>query len=406
MTTLLIAMDRAIGSVRSFDQQGFLHVEKSNISKANVCPYMGREIPNWQALGLDGDRVYQMYRHPDELAKAVPTFRNLPLLCDHVPVDADTIPPELIVGSTGSDVAFDGQYLTANPSVWKRNSIEGVLSNRKREMSSAYSYDADMTAGETEGVQYDGIMRNIRGNHVALVITGRAGPDVVVGDEQMKLGSRTALMISGATAAMVRPLLAQDAQVDLAPVLKDVTAASIAMDGAPAALASKIVAAVKPHLAADKALTEADVIATLALVPAVTQDDALGEPAPAPKPAPVTPPPAVAVGMDEASVKALVDGARASALAEQAAIRTAEREVEPHIGQPVAMDSAADVYRTCLEAKGVKLDGVAMDAKTLGAMVRMLPLPGATPAPRVAMDAARTGKFAAMFPNAAVIGVS
>ena len=63
----LMAFDRQ--SARSIDADGRLHVSKTNISKANVCPYFGREIPNWQELGLDGDKVYRLYRDPEELAK-------------------------------------------------------------------------------------------------------------------------------------------------------------------------------------------------------------------------------------------------------------------------------------------------------------------------------------------------
>src|SRR5262249_21805840 len=35
-------------------------------------------------------------------------------------------------------------------------------------------------------IAYDGVMRNLRGNHVALVEDGRAGDDVVVGDAALK----------------------------------------------------------------------------------------------------------------------------------------------------------------------------------------------------------------------------
>src|SRR4029077_115521 len=55
-----LAFDRA--SVRSIDQDGHLHVSESNISMAAVNPYIGREIPDWQELGLDPDKVYQLFR--------------------------------------------------------------------------------------------------------------------------------------------------------------------------------------------------------------------------------------------------------------------------------------------------------------------------------------------------------
>ena len=46
-----IAFDRA--SVRNYDADGRMHVERTPISKANVCEYWGREIPGAEALGLD-----------------------------------------------------------------------------------------------------------------------------------------------------------------------------------------------------------------------------------------------------------------------------------------------------------------------------------------------------------------
>jgi hypothetical protein len=39
-----------------------------------------------------------------------------------------------------------------------------------------------MTPGTYGGIKYDGVMRDIVGNHVALVEEGRAGADVHVGD--------------------------------------------------------------------------------------------------------------------------------------------------------------------------------------------------------------------------------
>src|SRR5215475_3288873 len=69
-----VAFDR--GSARSYDAEGRLHVHTTNISKANVCPYIGREIPNSEALGLDPDKVYRLLRHPDELRAAAPSFNR------------------------------------------------------------------------------------------------------------------------------------------------------------------------------------------------------------------------------------------------------------------------------------------------------------------------------------------
>ena len=170
-------------SARTYDREGRLHVDGANISKANVCPYKGSEIPGFDALGLDPRRVYQMYRDPEELAKAAPSFNRLPLLDIHLPVSAWDHPFGRVVGTTGSDATFDSPYLRNSLAIWTQDAIEGVEDDRQKEISCGYRYRPDMTPGTTpDGIRYDGVMRDIVGNHVALVREGRAGSDVVVGD--------------------------------------------------------------------------------------------------------------------------------------------------------------------------------------------------------------------------------
>lgn len=184
MSTQTLAADR---SLRRYDSDGHLHVEACNISKANVCPYFGREIPNGAALGLDPDRVYMLYRDPAELAAAAQSFAGKPLLMHHQPVTADEPATDLVVGSIGTDVNFDGPYLRASISVWRADAIKKIEREEQRELSPGYRYTADMSPGKSpEGLTYDGVMRNIRGNHLTIVKEGRTGPDVTVADELPK----------------------------------------------------------------------------------------------------------------------------------------------------------------------------------------------------------------------------
>ena len=74
-----IALDSA--THRRFDENGFLHVSLSHISKEAVNPYYGREIPGWEEAGLDPDKIYQGYRAGAELAKGAETFNGLPHCC-------------------------------------------------------------------------------------------------------------------------------------------------------------------------------------------------------------------------------------------------------------------------------------------------------------------------------------
>ena len=76
----MLAYDKyTLDSVRHFDENGFMHVDVSNITKETVNPYYGREIPGWQEQGLIPDKIYYGYRPFDEIEKAADTFNNLPL---------------------------------------------------------------------------------------------------------------------------------------------------------------------------------------------------------------------------------------------------------------------------------------------------------------------------------------
>lgn len=178
-----MAFDRS--SVRSYDVAGRLHVSIANISKANVCPYFGSEIPNAEKLGLDASKIYNLYRAPEELEKAAQTSNNIQLLELHTPVSTLDPKKQSIVGSTGTDAMFVAPYLQNSLVVWDAGAIEKIETDEERELSCGYNYRADMTPGLADGVAYDGVMRDIIFNHIALVKQGRAGADVLVGDTQI-----------------------------------------------------------------------------------------------------------------------------------------------------------------------------------------------------------------------------
>ncbi|WOB75925.1 DUF2213 domain-containing protein [Achromobacter xylosoxidans] len=442
-----LAFDRA--TVRRIDVDGRMHVEISNISKATVNPYRGSEIPDWEALGLDANRIYFLLRDPQELEKAAPTFNNIPLLSKHIPVSAAEPQKEFVVGATGSNASYQAPYLKNSLVVWDAVAIALIESEEQKELSSAYRYRADMTAGVYEGVAHDGVMRDIRGNHVALVEVGRAGPDVVVGDSstlnpseipKMKL-SKTAAVVAGALGAHIRPRLAQDAALgDLTPFLKGVSRKNLKSEQ------PRIIRAMQNHfkgkLAQDADLEDLkeviDIFADPAVAPIgededddnlepkpVAQDDelmgkiremlgeklgpeeaarvmaALGEPAAAndePPPTTGTPPaPVTKQAMDQALAKAQKDGEQA-AVKRWTEIRTAEQECRPILGEIVAQDSAEAVYKMALDAKGVDLTDTPPSAYR--ALVKMaLAQDQAPQTPRVAMDSAAQKSFRDRFPH-------
>lgn len=228
-----LALDK--GSARSYDEFGRLHVKIANISKANVCPYLGEEIPGYEQLGLDPKRIYQLLRDPKELEKAAPSSNNIQLMSLHIAVSADEPQKETVAGSTGTDGAFNAPYLQNSLVVWDKDDIKNIEDGSAKELSCGYAYRPDMTPGTYEGTSYDGVMRDIIFNHVALVPEGRVGHDVIVGDskpsfmeKQMskKALSTKAAMVKGAVMAHLGSKLAADAAPKINALLQGVRQAT------------------------------------------------------------------------------------------------------------------------------------------------------------------------------------
>ena len=178
---MIIAFDKK--SQRRIDIDGKLHVENCNISKADVNDYIGKEIPGYKELGLDENKIYRLLRDPKELKKATQTFERMQILyAEHIPVSAENPQTDIIVGTVGSDVYFNGTYLKADLTFWDEKAIAAIETNTIKELSCAYRYKPIMESGDFNGKKYDGRMTDITGNHLALVKSGRAGSDVVVAD--------------------------------------------------------------------------------------------------------------------------------------------------------------------------------------------------------------------------------
>lgn len=223
MNDVRFAFDKS--SVRRYDADGMLHVSSTPISKANVCVYYGKEIPDAEALGLIPEKAYRLLREPEELRKAVPTFNNKPILNQHIGVSVIDPPKDAIIGSTGESASFDGTYLKNSMVIWDVDSIMGIETERQKENSSSYRWRLDLTPGVYEGEAYDGVMRDIVCNHVAIVPSGRAGPDVFVYDSKPSIGKKLMSKLDKFW-AYILPKLASDAdpeevKKEVSKVIKD-----------------------------------------------------------------------------------------------------------------------------------------------------------------------------------------
>lgn len=180
-----IALDAQ--SKRTYDENGFLHVSISPLTRVQVAPYRGCEIPGWQELGLEPERVYRGYRPASELSKpeTIESVNGIPIQLAHHMDYADNPAKTTRVGSTGTDGAFHSPFLTNSLHIQDKNAIDRINDGSMRELSLAYRYKPVFTPGETpDGEKYDFVMTDISANHLALVDEGRAGHEVLVYDSK------------------------------------------------------------------------------------------------------------------------------------------------------------------------------------------------------------------------------
>lgn len=207
-------------SRRRIDENGYLHVSQTHLTKEQVAPYYGREIPGYIEQGLDPEKIYYGYRSAEELEKSKDMFNGMPLLLIHKQDSAHAPLKEERVGSIGTTPVWDSPYLDNALIVTDQSAIEAIDSKKLKEISCGYFFDPDFTPGEFNGVAYDFVMRNIRGNHVALVKEGRAGPDVYVHDampskpikvQKIMQLTRKQVAVRATLAAYLKPRLTMDA---------------------------------------------------------------------------------------------------------------------------------------------------------------------------------------------------
>ena len=173
-------------SVRTIDKNGYLHVAISPLTKEQVAPYHGFEIPHYEDLGFKADGTYYGYRPASELSKpeTVESLNGIPIQYRHHIDSAENPAKNTRVGSTGTDGAFKSPYLTNSLHIQDETAIKSINDGSLRELSLAYWYDPVRKSGNFNGQPYDFLMTNIRANHLALVEEGRAGSDVLVYDSK------------------------------------------------------------------------------------------------------------------------------------------------------------------------------------------------------------------------------
>lgn len=158
------------------DENGYITWPETKLSKPGVFPYLGREI----SPDLDPDKVYNVYRPEEELnnPETIESFKLSPWFPRHeMAGDEFTAAEEIgVQGTTGQDVSYvEGKGLVGTVKVFG-SKLKAAIRAGLRELSCGFRCSWEVVSGTSpDGVNYDVVQRNIRGNHLASVDEGRMG---------------------------------------------------------------------------------------------------------------------------------------------------------------------------------------------------------------------------------------
>lgn len=210
--------------------EGYLICRSVPIARTGTQDYAAREISRYVGeLEGDPDRLIPVQRRPEDVfaPEAIASFEGKPVTDDH--------PPEYVLAENfGSyarghlqNVRRAGDNLVGDIYITDAKLVNDVKQRIKREISCGYYCDL---VPDGAGGYYQ---TNIRGNHVAVVLRGRAGHDVAIHDAATAAEGGTRPMSKFSRAVLAAfGTAAQDASPEELEAMT--TVAVKALDAAPA----------------------------------------------------------------------------------------------------------------------------------------------------------------------------
>lgn len=173
---------------RRLTDEGYLDLP-ARISRVGVQQYLAGEIG---LTDRDPKEVVNVYRPPEEVFKkeSLDSFKNQPVTDGHPPEEVNvTNNSKYHAGHSYGKVTHDKTYVNTNLLITDQALIDKI-GQGKVEVSNGYRAELDFEDGKTpEGVPYDCIQVGIKGNHIAVVMRGRAGRNVRLSDNKPKVNT-------------------------------------------------------------------------------------------------------------------------------------------------------------------------------------------------------------------------
>jgi hypothetical protein len=126
--------------------------------------------------------IRREYRPEGEVAspESLASFAGKAITLEHPSVLLDsTNTKDYQIGFSGTEVVYDNGFVRAVMTITDDEAIKRIMRGDAKEVSAGYRVNYEATPGVTDsGENYDGIQKEISGNHIAVVRRGRAGPQV------------------------------------------------------------------------------------------------------------------------------------------------------------------------------------------------------------------------------------
>jgi hypothetical protein len=179
-----LARDLMSLTSRIVTEEGYI-VAPGRLARTGVQTYRAYEL-GLDAQGLDPMKVIRLHRPPEEVfnAASMASFENKPVTIDHPTVNVTADNWEELAKGEVRNIVQSGEWLDGQLIIKSREAVD-AMQEGKVELSNGYTFELDLTPGTTaDGQPYDGVQRNIRGNHVALVDAARCGSACRIADSQ------------------------------------------------------------------------------------------------------------------------------------------------------------------------------------------------------------------------------
>lgn len=168
-----------VGDVK-LTAEGYMIAEHVPVARTGIQEYSALE------LGLDASlKTVRLLRPADEVFKpeSMATLDRKPITYYHPERGVDASNWKSVAVGRVEGPVQDGEFLDVDRfEVNDGGTVESIAYGVK-EVSCGYSFRLDLTPGQTaSGEVFDGVMRDIEHNHVAIVYRGRCGSGCAVGD--------------------------------------------------------------------------------------------------------------------------------------------------------------------------------------------------------------------------------